>query len=240
MSKIKHLSAEYLYNELHMKRRMSYQDIATIYNCTRGCVCKKMTRAGYVGHRNMPRHNRDLEEFQDGETLSVFLDSCLSYSDASRKLGVDRQVLCNWCRYFRVERRFDHSGAKNPMWRGGVCIDHNKDGRVLLNCHGVDYYSFNPSWKNNAVTRAKFIMETQVLNQPLPAGYVVHHMNQTPDDDRVENLGLLSRSEHAIIHDRLRKTEGNGPRAKKLQELIQSLSDHNISKFIDMKRLKEV
>lgn len=35
---------------------------------------------------------------------------------------------------------------------------------------------------------------------PIPSGYTIHHKNSNKADNRIENLELLSRSEHAKLH----------------------------------------
>ena len=35
---------------------------------------------------------------------------------------------------------------------------------------------------------------------PIPTGYVVHHINEDHLDNRIENLKLLTRSEHTRYH----------------------------------------
>ena len=37
---------------------------------------------------------------------------------------------------------------------------------------------------------------------PIPYGCVVHHINEDPSDDRIENLALLTRAEHNTEHHR--------------------------------------
>ena len=40
----------------------------------------------------------------------------------------------------------------------------------------------------------------EAANGPIPAGRLVHHRNEDPFDDRLENLQMVTRAEHARIH----------------------------------------
>jgi hypothetical protein len=45
-------------------------------------------------------------------------------------------------------------------------------------------------------------------NGQIPAGMVVHHINKDTADNRIENLRLVSPSEHIIIHSTARNEHG--------------------------------
>jgi hypothetical protein len=46
--------------------------------------------------------------------------------------------------------------------------------------------------------RARLVWEA--VNGPIPRGRIVHHVNEDPSDDRLENLQMVTRAEHARIH----------------------------------------
>lgn len=46
-------------------------------------------------------------------------------------------------------------------------------------------------------------------NKPIPKGYVVHHINENPEDNRVENLVILTKEEHKSIHGKEKTGEKN-------------------------------
>ncbi len=112
--------------------------------------------------------------------------------------------------YIRIRKGKDMSrpvgvkyGHYNPKWRGGTC--RMPDGRVLI-------YSPNhphPGVAGVYVLRYRLVMEKH-LGRYLEIDEIVHHKNGIVDDDRVENLLVMSQSEHAKMHDasRLKNLKG--------------------------------
>lgn len=52
----------------------------------------------------------------------------------------------------------------------------------------------------------------------IPRGYVIHHRNEDPMDDRLENLQMLTRAQHAAEHsspDAMRARQALGVAARK-------------------------
>lgn len=84
------------------------------------------------------------------------------------------------------------TGSKNPNWKGGIV---NFTGRVLIYCPNHP----NPNYCNTHVFRYRLVMEEH-LGRYLDKNEIVHHTNGIVDDDRVENLQIMTQSEHARLH----------------------------------------
>lgn len=82
-------------------------------------------------------------------------------------------------------------GDKNPNWKGGECIF---GGRVYL---------YRPDHPNKTfgryVSRARLVME-EYLGRFLSDEEHVHHKNRNTQDDRLENLQVMSASDHGKEH----------------------------------------
>lgn len=77
-------------------------------------------------------------------------------------------------------------------WKGGEYKD--KDGRIWIRVTDKDG---NRRYKK----RSRLVME-EYLGRSLTSKEIVHHRNEKKDDDRVENLELMSVSEHVSYHRR--------------------------------------
>ncbi len=87
---------------------------------------------------------------------------------------------------------------KNPHWKGGIYRRGigKKYPRVLL------FVADHPHpYQGKYVLRSRLVME-QHLGRYLTKDEVVHHINRITDDDRIENLQLMTRIEHNTYHSR--------------------------------------
>lgn len=106
------------------------------------------------------------------------------------------------------------SGEKNPMfgkfkelnpnWRGGRV--KRKDGYIIIRTK-----------KNKYELQHRIIMG-KCLDRELREDELVHHINGISDDNRIENLKIVTNSEHAKLHNTL----GNINEQRKLNAVIQN------------------
>lgn len=85
------------------------------------------------------------------------------------------------------------TGEHNSNWKGGVIEDGH--GRILV--YKPDH-PFSSMFKTH-VYRYRLVMEDH-LGRYLRPEEIVHHKNGDHSDYRVENLEIMSQSEHIRIH----------------------------------------
>ncbi len=88
---------------------------------------------------------------------------------------------------------YSKPGALNPNWKGGEISDGH--GQILI----YSPQHPNPSWQGTHVYRYRLVVEKH-LGRYLTPDEVVHHINENPSDDRIENLQVMSQSEHMKLH----------------------------------------
>ena len=84
------------------------------------------------------------------------------------------------------------TGPKNFNWKGGKMISHN--GYVLLKKRG--YSRAN----NHGYVFEHILVMEEHIGRLLKLDEVVHHINHNKQDNRIENLQLMTRSEHMKLH----------------------------------------
>jgi hypothetical protein len=83
-------------------------------------------------------------------------------------------------------------GTQHPKWKGGSI---NIGGYIYLNRMNCNSRKTSEMY----IKRARYVME-QHIGRCLNSNEIIHHINKNTLDDRIENLAVLSRSEHAKIH----------------------------------------
>ncbi|MEA2036126.1 MAG: HNH endonuclease [Nanoarchaeota archaeon] len=90
-------------------------------------------------------------------------------------------------------------GDKGNNWQGG-----KTENRKKLSFNWVKYPKHPESNNSGFVRRYRYVME-QHIGRYLNPGEVVHHINEDPTDDRLENLMLFpNQGSHASFHAKFR------------------------------------
>ena len=80
-----------------------------------------------------------------------------------------------------------------------------KNGEVYQNGYVLSYAPDHPNANAQGkgyVRRSRLVME-EYLDRYLEPEEIVHHLNHKRDDDRIENLELMTNSEHLSLHHKI-------------------------------------
>jgi len=111
-----------------------------------------------------------------------------------------------------VKSRRQQTGSKNPNWRGGRFKDDKGYIRV---------YCPNFNGRKGRYVAEHIIVWERAYGTRLPKGYVIHHLNGTKDDNRLENLVALPVKQHnprAVIKAFQRRIRELEEELRKLKE----------------------
>lgn len=93
-------------------------------------------------------------------------------------------------------------GEKNGRWKGGINID--KDGYILVKKR--DHPHCDP---RGYVRQHRFVYE-EYHKCCLLRCSVIHHKNGNKQDNRIENLQLISKKEHDRMEGNIRRDPNTG------------------------------
>lgn len=98
-----------------------------------------------------------------------------------------------------------------PSWRalpvGSTRVDN---GHIKIKCEDGEWrYRARVMWAE--------------AHGPIPDGLMVHHKNEDPFDDRLENFELLTRSEHIAAHAKTRDQAGRMRAARAVKRAARGL-----------------
>ena len=91
-------------------------------------------------------------------------------------------------------RKGGATGILNPNWKGGRHQDNRGYVHLKIPQH--------PNARKNGYVAEHTVVMTEALGRALEAGEIVHHINGITNDNRLENLIVLTNSTHIAHHTR--------------------------------------
>lgn len=113
---------------------------------------------------------------------------CRNLLEENSKWGYKRKFIAG-------HNLLKQKGELHPCWKGGRYID--KFGYVVV------WVESHPKAYKHTIREHILVMEKHI-GRYLNDDEEVHHINGNKQDNRIENLKLVTKIEHSIIHQRLR------------------------------------
>lgn len=88
---------------------------------------------------------------------------------------------------------YSRSGDENPHWKGGKHL--REDGYILIRIGIISSKTKGTKYR----LEHRIVME-ESLGRPLLRSEVVHHKDGNTSNNNIDNLELITQSEHAKIH----------------------------------------
>ena len=140
------------------------------------------------GGSNLSR--RQLKEVAYMPSERPFIETFGSWSNALRAAGIEPQKPHPSPQCLMAVIRA-HKGKRSFNWKGGVIKDTFGYIHIWKPSH--------PNAVNGYIREHRFVM-AQHLARTLKKNEAVHHINGDTTDNRIENLKLMTISEHTIHH----------------------------------------
>jgi hypothetical protein len=168
------------------------------YGYSRGCVAKRhgvslSALGGWLADIPGPsKHVTGYERLLDlkESVLRDYLQEGVGMRELRRRFGVHEGTVRSFLQAQGVlKERGGQTGVQNPQSKARAVSPQDRDSGKY--------------WARRVVVQA--------LGQPLPQGWVIHHMNECPTDQTLTNLWLFpSAQAHSLFHQRQRENLTTG------------------------------
>ena len=189
--------------QLYLEENRTLVDMCEIIGVKSPITMSKILREkGVTTNKNAIRSNATKKGMTDEEFKDYLI---FEYKDNSirqiaHKLNVTQVAIRKYFKKYNIpfkEKKDTYlRGAKAPNWNGGR---HMHNGYIEI------YAPKHPHKnKRNCIYEHQKVME-DYLGRYLEKGEVVHHKDLCKTNNNIENLQLLTMSEHSKSHAKLRK-----------------------------------
>lgn len=136
------------------------------------------------------------QEYSTREIGKIFNCTRTAIRNNLKKFGIKIRT---WKEANNTERHImKNSGKNHPNWKGGIM---HREGYVLIKKR-----DHPRARKDGYVKRARLVAE-EMLGRYLYLDEIPHHKNEIRNDDRPENIDIITNGEHKSFHNKNRKKE---------------------------------
>ena len=211
------LTKDYLQEEYVNKGRFA-KDIAIENGCSAGTVCRYLRKAGitvenryesrkYRGYKNPAR-----EILTESYLRREYVDKHRSMNSIANELNCSNTLIREYLDKYGIDVDKSHQcgkffGEDNYLTNSYLCESHGYILVRLPNHRLAD---------SRGYVRLHILLAEYYYNRKLKPGEVVHHKNRNRQDNRKENLVIMTKKEHDALHlpDAIKKSHESRRRSK--------------------------
>lgn len=131
---------------------------------------------------------KEVYPFLSNKQISLLMNRSIgSIQHKATRLGIKKDKEAN-----KIVRSLERSGENSHLWNGGKTKD--KEGHILVLRKG------NPMADKRGYVMEHRLIMSEYLGRMLNPDEIVHHKNGIKDDNRIENLEIMSNGEHTRLH----------------------------------------
>lgn len=178
--------------KLYYQDKLSACKVADLLGVSPGTVHRWLVRyqipyRGSVQAHRLRTIRGPLKGFTKGDLEGLYNQRKLSTPQIAKYLGITATGVCFWMARWGIARR-SISEAKRLL----PCKPTMNGGYVRIKM-----------WGHSRATKSGYVSEHILVwekeyGQPLPQGFLIHHLNGTKHDNRPENLAALPKGKHHI------------------------------------------
>lgn len=204
----KNIDQEKLY-DLYINKKLTIEEVSNSLSANSITVRKYMKKYGIkardVNFEQSLLNRLGISESDFHEILKdKYIDNSMSIMKIAKIYNVSTCIIRKYLIKFGISLRnhkesnsISNSGSKNPKWKGGYRI---KEGYIQLLC---------PS--HPAASGIGYVYEHRLVVEENIGRYLItdehiHHINGIKTDNRIENLQILSNSDHVKLHHKIKKS----------------------------------
>jgi len=147
--------------------------------------------------------------FTEEELYDAYVVQGLNQTEVAQRFGTTQKVVWRAMQKMGIPARRaaprNQAGSLNNNWRGGRLLQGKRAERNPINDRGY-WYIYDPT--HTHATKAGYVAEhiviaTTTIGRSLKKTECVHHINLQKEDNRAENLIVVTRTQHGLLHAQL-------------------------------------
>lgn len=189
---------------LYITEHRTLEDMCPILGVKSPITARKILNSfGISTNHNARIADKTKHGMTDNEFADYLIDEYINKEKSLRQIGIELGVnataLRKYFTRFCIQIR-ETSEAKSISTRGSRSRNWNGGRNLRSNGYIEVYCPTHPKAKTRKYIYEHILVMEQHLGRYLNADEVVHHINGNKTDNRIENLQLMTNSEHVASH----------------------------------------